>query len=391
MSFQINPGGQVSPEQTVGRDAFIAELWEILPAQSIYMNDLRRIGKTQIMKKMHAEPRPRWSTVYRDVSSCGTAEEFATLAYRLSHEVLGRQKRSLRTMSELLGKMAGTEVAGILKLPDGSAAPWKEVLSRTFADIDEEMTAQGEQARMAFFWDEIPYLLDKIASNETPIVAMEVLDVLRALGQDHDRVRLVLSGSIGLHHVLKSLRQSGYNGSPLNRMAQVQPGPLESTEAIALAQRLIDASGRDFDQPDTAAACLATVVGYVPFYIHKLVSRLPKGTPITSQLIEESLDREIQSDQNDWDLLHYRTRISKYYAGEKKLAMAILDAVSVEQPIRFSDLLKQLRAQMNVDDENVRDTLRLLCMDHYLMRNDQNEYRFYLDIIRRWWRLDRDL
>ena len=109
-------------------------------------------------------------------------------------------KGTLRSMSDLLGKAAGTEIAGLIKLPDGSPAPWKEVLRRTFADVEEAMTAQGSDCRMVFFWDEVPYLLDNIAKREGHAVAMEVLDALRSLGQDFDRIRLLLTGSIGMHH-----------------------------------------------------------------------------------------------------------------------------------------------------------------------------------------------
>ncbi|MCB1224530.1 MAG: hypothetical protein KDK99_01855 [Verrucomicrobiales bacterium] len=391
MAFSINPGGQVSPEETLGRDELITELWGILSAQSIYMNDLRRIGKTQIMKKMNAQPRAGWASVYRDVSSCTTAAEFATLAYRLSAEMLSGTQRNLRRMGNLLGKMAGAEIAGILKLPDGSAVPWKEVLSRTFADIDEAMVARGDEAKMVFFWDEIPYLIGKIAKNDSPAVAMDVLDVLRALGQDHDRVRLFLSGSIGLHHVLHSLRQNGYNGSPLNRMAKAQPGPLAAPESETLARGLMEGSGRKFEDVDACVTALTSAVGHVPFYIHKLVSRLPKDQSLTPQLIESTLDREIRSDQNDWDLQHYRNRIDRYYEGSQKIVLAILDTVAVGQPMNLAAILKDLASQMDADQERVRRLLKLLCLDHYLMRDEANRYRFYLDIIRRWWRLERDL
>ena len=36
---------------------------------------------------------------------------------------------------------------------------------------------------------------------------MEILDVLRALGQDYTQIRLVLTGSVGLHHILKELKE----------------------------------------------------------------------------------------------------------------------------------------------------------------------------------------
>jgi hypothetical protein len=67
--------------------------------------------------------------VKRDLGGCHTAAEFATQAYRDSKDVLGRKKRALRRMNELLGALKGAEIAGVLKLPNGTPAPWKEVLT----------------------------------------------------------------------------------------------------------------------------------------------------------------------------------------------------------------------------------------------------------------------
>ena len=53
-----NPGGQLATENIVGRDDLIADMWEILEGRSIYMNDLRRVGKTMILRKMEANPPP---------------------------------------------------------------------------------------------------------------------------------------------------------------------------------------------------------------------------------------------------------------------------------------------------------------------------------------------
>ncbi len=390
-SMKSNPGGQLAPHQIIGRDALISSMWSILEGRSIYMNDLRRIGKTQIMVKMHASPAPGWMTVKCDLGGFHTAAEFATQTYRMSHEVLGTQKRSLRRMGELLGKAKGLEIVGLIKLPDGSAAPWKEVLRRTFADIEEEMTALGPDRRMVFFWDEVPFLLDNIAKREGPTVAMEVLDVLRSLGQDHDHIRLLLTGSIGLHHILGELKKQGYNNSPLNRMKLVQPGPLDTADAVSLAAALIEGDGIPCDDRAICAATIAEAVGDVSFYIHKLVSRLPKNAPASRASIESILHREITSDNNDWDLQHYRDRLLTYYGADEKLALLVLDALAIAGPMSFQAIRQEVNAQTSVDDEHLRRLLGLLSRDHYLARSDDNQYAFYLALIRRWWRLNRSL
>jgi hypothetical protein len=244
---------------------------------------------------------------------------------------------------------------------------------------------------MVFFWDEVPYLLDNIAKREGPAVAMEVLDVLRAYGQDHDRIRLLLTGSIGLHHVLADFKKQGYNGSPLNRMDHVQPGPLEPDAGLSLARALFAGQKATSKEPEACAATIAEAVGNVPFYIHKLVSRLPKGSLLTADIIAATLNREITADTNDWDLQHYRDRLRPYYADDELLALQVLDAVALQGTLSFQAIRMAANAQGPVGDEQLRNLLKLLCLDHYLIRTEGNEYRFYLTLIRRWWRLSRNL
>jgi hypothetical protein len=58
-----NPGGQLAAENIVGRDDLVAQMWDVLEGRSIYMNDLRRVGKTMILREMNANPAPGWLTV----------------------------------------------------------------------------------------------------------------------------------------------------------------------------------------------------------------------------------------------------------------------------------------------------------------------------------------
>src|SRR2546425_13122757 len=109
-----NPGGQLAADNILGRDKLVGEMWSILEGRSIYMNDLRRVGKTMILRKMEAHPPSGWLTMKRDLSGCHTAAEFATQTYRDSAELLGGTKRVMRRMEQLVGMLKGTEIAGVL-------------------------------------------------------------------------------------------------------------------------------------------------------------------------------------------------------------------------------------------------------------------------------------
>jgi len=386
-----NPGGQLDPKNIVGRDDLVTRMWEILEGRSIYMNDVRRVGKTQILIKMKGSVPPGWMVISQDLGGFHTTAEFATWVFRESYKVLSGGKRAFRKMEGLLGQLKGLEIAGVLKLPDGATAPWKEALIRTFSDLEEELASKDK--RLVFLWDEVPFLLDNIAKREGADSAMQVLDVLRSLSQTHQRIRLVLTGSVGLHHVLTVLRAEGYVGSPLNHMERIAPGPLVKSDARKLASDLLRGAGVPCADFDACAEAAAEAVGNVPFYIHKLVAHLPKTGPVSPETVEATLVQEIAHPDNDWDLAHFRQRIPLYYGKDDKLVLAILDVVAAaEAPIALGAIRRGVSSKIAFDDDELLlRLLGLLQKDHYFERDTEGRYTFRFPLLHRWWCFDRSL
>jgi hypothetical protein len=386
-----NPGGQLDPGNIVGRDDLVTRMWEILDGRSIYMNDVRRVGKTQVLIKLKASAPVGWLVISQDLGGYHTTAEFSTWVFRESYKVLSGKKRAFHKMAGLLGQLKGMEIAGVLKLPSGAIAPWKEVLIRTFSDLEEQLANQNE--RLVFLWDEVPFLLDNIAKREGADSAMQVLDILRSLSQTHPRIRFVLTGSVGLHHVLNSLRAEGYAGSPLNHMERIAPGPLAKSDAHELASQLLRGANVPCRDLEACAATAAETVGNVPFYIHKLVAHLPKTGPASPETIEATLAKEIAHPDSDWDLSHFRQRIPLYYGKDDKLVLAILDVVAAaEVPIALAAIRRGVSSKLAFDDDELlRRLLDLLQKDHYFERDTDGNYAFRFPLVRRWWRFDRSL
>lgn len=387
-----NPGGQLDASEIIGRDQLIADMWAILSGRNIYMNDLRRIGKTMILNKMQSAPPEGWLVSKRDFEGLRTADEFAMQVFRDALRLQSRKKQIFKRMSALLGNIEELEISKVkVKLSDRTAAPWKEVLTRTLADLHEAYDSGNE--RVIFLWDEIPFMIENILTTESPQQAMEVLDTLRALSQDYPSIRFVLTGSVGVHHILQRLRQDGYNNSPLNTFEHIAPGPLFETDAVYLAKALIDGAG--ISVADHSAEAIARLAGNVPFYIHRLISRLPKDETVSPEGIAKLLQKELCSSDNDWDLDHYRNRLTHYYPerNDEAVVLALLDSLAVtEASVPLSQLLNEVKSTVaGADDEQIRSLLKRLLADHYLTRNDDGHYSFYIDIVRRWWAFDRGL
>lgn len=168
----------------------------------------RRIGKTTVIRILKAEPAPGWVPVFQDLEKCHTASEFAMAIYREVHQFLSRKGKVARRVRECLDALGGVEVGGLLTLPAKTEASWKDVLTRAIEDLVHEN--DSSRSRLLFLWDELPFMLANIRDREGERTAMEVLDTLRALRQTHPALRMIITGSIGLHHVVTSLKEKHF-------------------------------------------------------------------------------------------------------------------------------------------------------------------------------------
>ena len=389
--MKANPGGQIDIKSVIGRDALITRLWETVESQSLLVTAERRIGKTTVMKKMEGEPTAGWLPVYQDLESCHSAMEFAMTVYREVHRFLSGKGKFTRRSKEFFGAFGGTEIGGVFKLPDKDAASWKDVLTKAIEDLIHE---NDEETKLLFLWDEMPFMLMNIGKGEGEQTAMQVLDHLRWLRQTHSGLRMVITGSIGLHHVITSLKEKGYANSPVNDMASIDVPPLSQDDAAHLAGLLI--VGEGLISPDQAAAkvAIAREADCFAFYIHHIVRGLKfGGLDATTTNVTKVVATYLVDPNDPWQLIHYRERISTYYPDDQKTVSLILDQLAVQEgTVAVNELLAMLKGASQFDDrERLLRLLSLMESDHYLGRADDGRYQFRFPLIRRWWKLNRGL
>jgi hypothetical protein len=388
--MRVNPGGYIEPKEVIGRDALIRNIWETLDRQSAVITAERRIGKTCVIKKMHAESPAEWFPVFQDLERIHSAAEFAQEVFETVQSFLGRWKQAADRAKQFLEgrdvKIGGVEIGGRRE------RPWKTLLIHSIADLVDAKTDQ----RLVFFWDEVPYMLDRIRRREDEDSAAEILDTLRSLRQTHAAFRMVFTGSIGLHHVLARLKEADYGNEPTNDMAKIDVPPLTSEDAQELARRLIEGEQLFCADPAAAVEAIAREADCVPFYIHHLVRQLKRSQrPLTPEHIAALVQEQLVDANNPWELAHYRDRIRDYYpqADDGQLVQRVLDELSVTaKPQSVASLLRAFKSATGfADRDRLLRILRLMERDHYLARTPQGLYAFRFPLIRRWWKLDRGL
>ena len=116
--MKANPGGQLAPSEVVGRDDLIARLWRVLERQSLVLTAERRIGKTSVIKKMKAEAPETVLPIYHDLEGTRTPLEFAELVLHDVEAYLSGKGRFANRARKLLAELTGTEIGGVIKLPE---------------------------------------------------------------------------------------------------------------------------------------------------------------------------------------------------------------------------------------------------------------------------------
>ncbi len=386
--MKANPGGVIEPSQVYGRDGLIAELWRQLDQTCVLINAERRIGKTSVLRKMSQEGAQGWFPVLLDLERFHSAEEFAIAVYEQVQQYLSRWRRVANTARKVYEEH---EFEHIKKT--SGPRPWKDLLTAAIRDL----CAEKQEVRPVFLWDEVPYMIDHIRRARGEQAAVEVLDTLRSLRQEHADLRMVFSGSIGLHHVLVGIRDGKMSSEPVNDMYQIEVPPLAMADAVKLAEDLIRGEGLSATNARKSAEVIAGVADCFPFYIHHIVAGLRKGgLAAEPDPIRELVARHLVDPNDPWDLGHYRTRIPAYYTKEKnaELVGLILDALAIAQE---SMTVPQLKSAVNSWSAEFQDhtelvhVLRLMERDHYLRRDPDGRIGFRFPLIRRWWTLDRGL
>jgi hypothetical protein len=384
----INPGGYLDPEDIVGREAEIARYWHVLERQGLVISAERRIGKTQILRKMQALGQSGFVTFYQELERVHSLTELVAQLYRTVDHVLPTLTRLKAKVIEAFHVLS-VEKIGDLKLPQ-AADNWKPLLTAAVKDVIDVV----QPDRTVFMWDELPLMLHNLARREGADKTIQLLDVLRHIRQIHgDHVRFLFTGSVGLHLVLKSLRTQGNANDPTNDMQNETVPPMSDTDTRLLAHKLADCLTHAPADKDAIAERAASAIGGFPYHLHHVFDRLDQlGRPAALDDVGHAVDELVFADNDPAHLSYNVERIETYYEpADQPVALATLDAVATsDKPVAMEELVNLVRLKLPTTTEtHVKDMCLLLRQDHYLSLGDSRRYDFRWPLVKRWWRENR--
>ena len=386
--MQINPGGRLDVGDIVGRDSEIARYWSVLKRQGLVISAERRIGKTHIVLKMQQECCDGWMPLYQDLEQI---HSLAGLA-RSVHDAIARNsgRLSMKVRLARLAPALPSSLAGIDLRSFRSDACFS-----LLADAFDSLMAIAGDRIVLLLWDEFPLMLDNLRRSEGDGMVLRLLDFLRALRSAHaGHLRFLLTGSVGLHLVLRSLRRAGGASDPVNDMLSLTVPPLKPEITYRLAQMLLQNTRAEPRQIPGLAALIADEIGGFPYHVHHVVDQLDQlGHPPVQQDVSRAIDVIIHAPADPAHLNHCRERLFSYYAAdEQRHALILLNALA-GQPTALAreDLANLCRHEdPGLADERLGEILAVLQRDHYVEAvagdGGRTEYDFRWRLVKRWWR-----
>ena len=386
--MQINPGGRLDTKDIIGRDKEIDRYWRVLQRQGLVLSAERRIGKTHILFKMREECEGGYVPFYQDLEAVHSIGDLIRSIYATVQQSLGAMpnvKACLAKWSTLLPKKIG----GVdLPTADGS---WQALFAEVFDDL---INATDDNTRILMLWDEFPLMLHNLqrkAGHDTPI---RLLDHLRALRLARaDRLRFLFTGSIGLHLVLRSLRDAGNTNDPVDDMLSLTVPPMAGRDTCELAKALLRETCAAPAQIPRLASEIAKQVGGFPYYVHHVVDQLDqlRRQPELED-VSAAVDHLVYDPHDPANLNYYVTRLSSYYADDQRvLALLVLDTLAgraSRTPVpELLNLCKHRDPAL--EDEQLRGVLTILSEDHYIERSKcatGMACDFRWPLIKKWWK-----
>lgn len=386
-------GGNVPPDRVVGRDEFISKMWATLEDQSIVLVSERRIGKTSVLKKMFKEPLSGWCPLYMPIEGVASPIEFVGQVIDEVTPVLKARGRGLRHVQRILGELAGQQL-GKWHVPE-LKNHWKNLLAKVVRDIQENL-----DQRIVFLWDELPLMISNIKDGIDAGAARELLDVLRdhRLKDDTGKLRMVYTGSIGLHLIVSELFKEGYRNAPTNDMMTFSMEGLKPQHARQLARQGLEGLIEQGDlkvaaEIDEIAKSIASMTDGLPYYVNFAVAKLMDCRhPIQVSDVGRAIDSLLLDPQDTAHFSHHVERLNFYQFDDQaqELALAVLGALCrPRKALLESEVWQRVSQSVPLTSKALfQKTLGLLVRDNYIVRSERKReraYRFKYRIIQKWW------
>lgn len=401
--------GTFPPEHIVGRKEDIIKLVHLLRAQSVSIEEMRRMGKTLLVKKLeylcNTDQLPGDFGKDQFRAKYFSFQGKKNLGEVIDAILIGLKEFKTwyhidfkRTYDFIRGLMATpkVEVGGAsftVNLPEYQRS-WKKIF---FQALEEIASAQEKaSSTLILIFDELPIMLWEWYKENKHEDAIELLDILRERRQELEKqgIRFVYCGSIGIKVVLNRFKtELKYTGEPTNDMLEISLKPFNQEDADFLCECFFLA---DFKvNPTEKQQCVALIFQLsdgLPFYISQLFLLLMQefNREVTENTIKAAFNILLNDSKHHNAFQQLVDRLHIYYSEQQCQDMTVILNFLAQQDDFISE--GDIHQAVSIDNKgHLNECLYTLLSDHYLERKTDSGrmYRFRYPIFKTWWKINK--
>lgn len=390
MRMKNRCGPPVSGDDFFGRNAEIAQTWDLIERNHVLLTAPRRVGKTSLFYHLKDHPQEGWDVLYVDIQAC---RSYADVLDVFAQEVtkLNSQSRLMKGLGTFLQRVKKISLAKIVEME------WDKNPELGAHKISEQiLTAlKSPQAQLLVIIDEFPIFVQRLG-NESLSKQEDFLNGFRYLRQAVERqsqgtIRFLLGGSIGLAEVVNQTKLSG----TINDLHTLHLEPFDPETATHFLDLLGESEKLTWN-PEMLSLAIEHLGDYlIPFYLQLLFAQVKdlhklKRQPLNLQIVHQAYENLLKPESNKhfepWD-----ERLDKMFsAQELELLRSILKAACQESNgIGRAIIEQEIRSQMPdraYNEALFNRLLHILQHDGYLYLTPEKKYRFNSPLLRDWWK-----
>lgn len=364
------------------RPQIVAAIWEqINTGTHVLLAAPRRVGKSSVMEFMVENCEESTKCVFRNIQGIKSSDEFYKRFYELIIFCLSKFDKAKSRFAGWFKEINFEEITleGV-KFGDRKSINYLEEIGSILPKL------QSEKVKVVLFLDELPEVLHNLYKAGKKEEASSILDNLRVWRQDvrlKDCFCLVLAGSVGIHHVVKTIEG---RTSDLNDLKTIDFEPLNYEEASDYVDRVTYEATVQYND-ELKAFLLSKIHYYLPYFINLMLDEINKiarktgNTTISQKSIDTAFDAIVKNSDH---FKEWKNRLFDYFpADDAEYMNEVLTYIAHKEAINKRKLY-DLASKYNKKNVYV-DMMDGLEKDGYITEQD-DQYVFVSPFLKAYWK-----
>lgn len=382
-----NPKIIVGPTATgdyyFNRPLLTEKIWEeILKGSHILIAAPRRVGKSSVMEYMVANCPEDTKCFFKNIQGIKTEKDFYKALYELIILCLSKFQKGKNWLGDFLGGINIEEITleGV-KFGERKTLNCLDEINKILPKL------QSNDLKIVLFIDELPEVLNNLHKAKKTAEASNIIDNLRQWRQMpilKKHFSMVLAGSVGIHHVVKTIDGRLSDLNDLHKVDfEALSQPDEAKEYITWATN--DAT---VQYNEELQSYLLEKISYpIPYFINLMLDEInkqaikTKKSQITTKEIDDAFDRVVKHSDH---FVEWKNRLFQYFPeSESSFMNEVLIYISHKNKINKRQLYNlAVKHQRTNDYIEIMDGLE---RDGYITEQADN-YVFISPFLKAFWK-----